>query len=81
MARLQFVKVGPIFRVPWVTLRDETEWVETAESGWNVLVGWESECIVEAMKGGYQSLRNVALYGGGLAAERMVSLLIHWWKN
>jgi UDP-GlcNAc3NAcA epimerase len=36
------------FRTPCVTLRDETEWVETVESGWNVLVGTHPEAIVEA---------------------------------
>ncbi len=36
--------------VPCVTLRDETEWVETVEAGWNVLVGAEMEQIVMAVK-------------------------------
>lgn len=34
-------------RVPCVTLRDETEWVETVESGWNVLVGTDKARILE----------------------------------
>ncbi len=36
--------------VPCITLREETEWVETVESGWNRLVGTNSEHIVEAVE-------------------------------
>lgn len=36
--------------VPCVTLRDETEWVETQERGWNQIVGADADRIVEAAK-------------------------------
>lgn len=36
--------------VPCVTLRDETEWVETVETGWNVLAGAEKGRIVAAVR-------------------------------
>ena len=39
-------KEAYIFKVPCITLRETTEWVETVEDGWNVLVGAESEKIV-----------------------------------
>jgi UDP-GlcNAc3NAcA epimerase len=35
--------------VPCITLREETEWTETLEAGWNVLVGSRWEAIVEAV--------------------------------
>jgi len=34
------------FQVPCVTVRDETEWMETVESGWNVISGTCGEDIV-----------------------------------
>jgi UDP-GlcNAc3NAcA epimerase len=36
--------------VPCITLRDETEWVETVEAGWNVLTGCDMDKIVSAVK-------------------------------
>ena len=36
--------------VPCVTLRENTEWVETVEAGWNVLVGARREEIVDAIQ-------------------------------
>ena len=35
--------------VPCVTLRDETEWVETTERGWNRVVGADPDRIAEAV--------------------------------
>ena len=36
--------------VPCITLRENTEWVETVEAGWNVLVGAEGEGIVDVIR-------------------------------
>lgn len=62
--------------VPCVTLREETEWVETIETGWNMLVGAETQRIVEAVKN-MQPLEEsrLPLYGDGLVAERCVRVL------
>jgi UDP-N-acetylglucosamine 2-epimerase len=62
--------------VPCVTLREETEWVETIEAGWNTLAGAETRRIVEAVRN-MQPLEEsrVPLYGDGLVAERCVRVL------
>lgn len=61
--------------VPCLTMRDETEWVETVEAGWNALVGSDSEKIVEAVHVFAPSRTRPDLYGDGFAAERCVDLL------
>jgi UDP-GlcNAc3NAcA epimerase len=43
-------KEAYFFQVPCVTLRNETEWVETVSNGWNILVGTDKEKIVEALE-------------------------------
>ena len=62
------------FKVPCVTLRDETEWVETVESGWNVIVGSESMSIIKAVEQAQPGASHQDAYGNGLAAERIVHL-------
>jgi len=64
------------FRVPCVTLREETEWVETVETGWNTLVGCDPERIVQAVFEACPGTESVWPYGDGQAAERMVSVVI-----
>jgi len=52
-------------RVPCVTLRDETEWVETIEAGWNRL--WHVP--------NYEARREITDYGSGDSSQRIVDLL------
>jgi UDP-GlcNAc3NAcA epimerase len=52
-------------RVPCVTLRDETEWVETVEAGWNRL--WNGP--------DYQARSDIADYGTGDSSAKIASLL------
>lgn len=61
------------FMVPCVTLREETEWVETVEAGWNVLAGWEPESIAQRTLGVNRGLDVESPYGDGFAAERIVA--------
>jgi UDP-GlcNAc3NAcA epimerase len=63
-------KEAYLLGVPCVTLRDTTEWVETLESGWNVLVGLDAEAALAALERELPEARP-ELYGGGHAAERV----------
>lgn len=60
---------------PCITLRDETEWRETVDAGWNRLVGVEPGAIVEALLGFAPPAHRPALFGQGDAAERIVAIL------
>jgi len=68
-------------RVPCVTLRDETEWVELVELGWNRVVPPDrQDTVIEAIR---QSLEPKSpraassdLYGGGQAGRRILDVLL-----
>jgi UDP-GlcNAc3NAcA epimerase len=60
--------------VPCVTLRDTTEWVETVQAGWNVLVDLDADAALAALQREPPEARP-ELYGDGRAAERVVAAL------
>lgn len=63
-----------------VTLRDQTEWVELVQVGANELVGADTNLIIDAVTRhiGRCVKDENALYGGGQAAQRIVSELQQW---
>lgn len=63
--------------VPCVTLRNETEWTELIQTGWNRLCPPTSGAVIaQTIRDTIGSRgRNVVLYGGGQAAQRIVANL------
>src|SRR5436190_13062258 len=60
---------------PCVTLRTTTEWVETVELGWNVLVDLDADAAVSALARPIPAADRPELYGGGHAADRIHDIL------
>ena len=61
--------------VPCITLRENTEWVETVEAGWNVLVGAEREGIVDAIRQFSPGFLQKRIFGEGDASLRIREIL------
>jgi UDP-N-acetylglucosamine 2-epimerase (non-hydrolysing)/UDP-GlcNAc3NAcA epimerase len=64
-------KEAYLLGTPCVTLRDTTEWVETVDSGWNVLVDLDREAALAALDRPVPTGKRPDLYGGGRAGERI----------
>ena len=65
-------KEAYFFGVPCVTMRTETEWVETVEEGWNVVTGANREKIVAEVRCFKTDNPRPELYGNGRATEKIV---------
>ena len=64
--------------VPCVTMREETEWTETVELGWNVLVDSSPDAVAAAATRDFPTEPRPPIYGEGDAADRIVGVLADW---
>lgn len=62
--------------VPCITLRKETEWIETVQTGCNVLVGTHTADIIKAMKNAPSECRARNLYSQKSTSKNIVSILL-----
>jgi len=64
--------------IPCITLRDETEWVETVNGGFNTLTGMNPERVVAALARTDFPAERPDYYGDGDAAGKITKLLHGW---
>ena len=68
-------KEAYIFKVPCITLRENTEWIETVEDGWNVLAGANKEKIVKMANEFEPKGTQRDVFGSGDASEGIVKIV------
>lgn len=69
-------KEAYFLQVPCLTLRPETEWVETVQAGWNILVGSDPELILNGINfHHWPDTQPGHIYGDGDASDRIIGLL------
>lgn len=70
------------FKKACVTLRDETEWVELVNNGFNTIVGANKQRIIDAfLNQGFNINFSIDLYGGGKAADNIAEALLNFNKE
>ncbi len=66
--------------VPCITLRDETEWIETVENGWNQVVGTDEDRIADAISNVKKGTK-IDEYGDGTTAEKILNKILDYSKE
>lgn len=74
-------KEAYFFKKPCITLRDQTEWVETVDSGWNKIVGSNYEVILDTIKNITVPNYYPNLYGDGNSGEKIIEELLKLWNS
>ncbi|WEU41074.1 MAG: UDP-N-acetylglucosamine 2-epimerase (non-hydrolyzing) [Candidatus Odinarchaeum yellowstonii] len=67
-------KEAYLLNVPCITLREKTEWVETVQAGWNILVGANKNLILESVKNFNPVFERKKVFQGG-ASKKILRIL------
>ncbi|MCX6056724.1 MAG: UDP-N-acetylglucosamine 2-epimerase, partial [Chloroflexi bacterium] len=69
-------KEAYLLGVRCITLREETEWVETVASGWNRLAGVDEKTIIDLFETWFPLGERASLYGDGHSAKQICDILL-----
>ena len=67
-------KEAYFYKTPCITLRDETEWTETVDSGWNQITGAHHKRILAAISNSKEG-SDIEDYRNGTTAESILEIL------
>jgi len=75
-------KEAMFFETPCVTLRSETEWTETLDSGWNLLSGIDSNQIMQTVETHSQTPKKdpEQIYGTGQSADKVITAILSYFN-
>ena len=68
-------KEAYMLKIPCITLRENTEWIETVEDGWNVLVGNDKQKILDAVNNFEPAEKQNNHYGNGNASKKIKKII------
>jgi UDP-N-acetylglucosamine 2-epimerase (non-hydrolysing) len=68
-------KEAYVLGIPCITLRENTEWIETLAGGWNVLVGADKRKILAAMTTDIRTHADNSVFGKGDAAVKIARVI------
>jgi len=74
-------KEAYFLKVPCITLRKKTEWMETVKDGWNILVGTDRSKIIKAVSSCRQDKKQSNHFGDGKTAQKIVRILVDCLQN
>lgn len=60
---------------PCITMREQTEWVETVKNGWNIIVGTDTNKIVDGIQNFKPTAEKKDIFGDGHSAEKIVDII------
>ncbi|WP_435337489.1 non-hydrolyzing UDP-N-acetylglucosamine 2-epimerase [Acinetobacter sp. LH3_13] len=61
-----------------ITLREETEWIELVDQGFNTLVGCDSDLIEQSLNKNYNSNLYAGIYGHGDTSNKIINIMVQY---